>query len=76
MTRYGLQLRHPAITTTLETRTFTSVADFNRKCCDRAPKRRSNTWSRHRECGWLMQSAPSPCNAQQTPQTRPNPKSP
>jgi hypothetical protein len=31
MTRHGLQLPNPAITTTLETRTFTSVVALSRK---------------------------------------------
>jgi hypothetical protein len=76
MTRHGLQLPDPAITTMLETRTLASVADSNRKCCDRTPKRQSNTWSRHQECAWLMRSEPSPGSNRSAPQTTPNPKSP
>lgn len=38
MTRHGLEMPHPAITTMLEARTFTSAANFNRTQCHGAPK--------------------------------------
>lgn len=76
MTRHGLQLTHPAITTTLEMRTLSSGADGKRKYCHEAPNRRSSTSSRHRKWAWPVRSAPTPASNLAEPHTPPNPKSP
>lgn len=76
MTRHGLQLPHPAITTTLETRTLTSVANPNRKMLRWSAKTLLRDMTSHRKCAWLTRPAHLPGSARPVPQTPPNPKSP